>query len=183
LYADTTPKAQIKISDFGLAKFLSTTSETMSTPCGTPGYVAPEVLKCEKYGPEVDLWSIGVILYILLCGFPPFYDETAAGLYDQIKKGDYDFPAPYWNPISEEAKDLVRKLLTVDPKQRCTIKQLLAHPWIAEDKAKNVNLGDQFNKKLMQFNARRKLRKAITMVLAMNKLARNLGGFMDELKS
>eukprot|EP00475_Leptophrys_vorax_P013430 TRINITY_DN19838_c0_g1_i3.p2 TRINITY_DN19838_c0_g1~~TRINITY_DN19838_c0_g1_i3.p2 ORF type:complete len:360 (+),score=107.61 TRINITY_DN19838_c0_g1_i3:79-1080(+) len=179
LYSDTTQNAVIKITDFGLAKFLSTATETMSTPCGTPGYVAPEILKNEKYGPEVDLWSIGVILYILLCGFPPFYDETAAGLYEQIKKGDYDFPSPYWDTISDEAKNLVTRLLTVNPKERCTYTELLEHPWIAGDKARDVNLGEQFNKKLQQFNARRKLRKAITMVLAVNKLARTLGGFTD----
>jgi len=179
LYSDGSPNAIIKITDFGLAKFISTSSEVMSTPCGTPGYVAPEILKSEKYGPEVDMWSIGVILYILLCGFPPFYDETAAGLYEQIKKGEYDFPSPYWDEISSEGKELVTRLLTVDPAKRCNYDELLRHAWISGDAAKTKDLGQGFKGKLMQFNARRKLRKAITMVLAVNKLARHLGGFMD----
>lgn len=176
LYSDNSSSSRIKITDFGLAKFITAT-EVMSTPCGTPGYVAPEILKGERYGPEVDMWSIGVILYILLCGFPPFYDESAAGLYDQIKRGEYSFPDPYWTDISDEAKDLIQKLLTVNPRKRCKPKELLVHPWIAGDKARTTDLGPAFNKKLVEFNARRKLRKAITFVLAVNKLARSIGSF------
>lgn len=92
----------------------------MLTGRGNVRYVAPEILKNEPYDGAVDLWSIGVILYILLCGFPPFYDESAAVLYAQIKRGDYDFPDPYWTEISPEAKELVSRLLTVDPKKRAT---------------------------------------------------------------
>lgn len=173
----------MKITDFGLAKRVAVT-ESMLTPCGTPGYVAPEVLKSEPYGPEVDLWSTGVILYIMLCGFPPFYDETAAGLYAQIKGGKYSFPSPYWDNITPEAKDLVTQLLTVDPKKRATSDQVLAHPWVSGDVASDVNLGDGFTNKMRAFNARRKLRKVIHMVMAINKLARTIGGFeLDDMIS
>jgi len=169
---------EVKLADFGLSKVLGQ-EVMMQTACGTPGYVAPEILKSEAYGPAVDVWSIGVILYILLCGFPPLYDETAAGLYDQIKKGKYDFPDPYWTDISDSAKDLVKCLLCVDPKKRYTTDQVLTHPWLsgtASDRA----FGSGYNKKLQQFNARRKLRQAITMVLAANKLARTIGFDLPE---
>jgi len=118
IYLNQRADSPIKITDFGLAKFRSGSKlEAMTTACGTPGYVAPEVLKNEPYGKAVDMWSLGVILYILLCGFPPFYHESTAALYKQIKKGEYDFPDPYWTDISDSAKNLVQCLLTVDPKK------------------------------------------------------------------
>jgi len=131
LYLNKSDDSPIKITDFGLAKFRGEEKEAMHTACGTPGYVAPEVLKGEKYDKAVDLWSLGVILYILLCGFPPFYHQNTNMLYKQIKKGEYDFPDPYWTDISESAKSLVRGLLTVDPKKRMSAKDVLAHQWIA----------------------------------------------------
>eukprot|EP00954_Amorphochlora_amoebiformis_P026949 1382335-Amorphochlora_amoeboformis.AAC.1 len=96
IYADNTKESPIKITDFGLAKLKEKKHDKMETACGTPGYVAPEVLKKQKYTEAVDIWSLGVILYILLCGFPPFYHENTGALYKQIKSGDYDFPEPYW---------------------------------------------------------------------------------------
>ena len=118
----------------------------MKTTCGTPGYVAPEVLDpylpfTNGYGPEVDLWSLGVVLYIMLCGFPPFYDDSTAVLFKQIRKGQYSFPSPYWDGVSDEAKDLVSKMLIVDPIKRFTAQQSLDHPWIA-------NRGDMSSKQL-----------------------------------
>ena len=118
----------IKISDFGLARVIST--ELMSTACGTPGYVAPEVLSGKGYDKVCDYWSIGVILYVLLCGYPPFYEETNQELFEKIKNADYDFPSPEWDDISKEglkfhfphiivlAKDVIKSLLVVDPKKR-----------------------------------------------------------------
>jgi len=102
----------------------------MQTACGTPGYVAPEVLQAIGYDKEVDMWSIGVITYILLCGFPPFYNENLPELFEQIMKADYDFPEDYWKEVSETAKDFIRRLLVVDPKQRLTGKKALEHPWL-----------------------------------------------------
>jgi len=120
---------EIKIADFGLSKIVET-KLMMQTACGTPGYVAPEILQSKGYDKEVDLWSIGVITYILLCGFPPFYNDNIAELFEQIMNAEYDFPHEYWHTISAEAKDFVRKLLVVDPKQRMTAEDALAHPWL-----------------------------------------------------
>jgi len=102
----------------------------MQTACGTPGYVAPEVLQAKGYDKEVDLWSIGVITYILLCGFPPFYNEKLQLLFEQIMRADYDFPEDYWSEVSNDAKDFIKKLLVVDPKKRMTGKEALKHPWL-----------------------------------------------------
>jgi len=119
----------IKVSDFGLARFISL--ETLATTtCGTPGYVAPEILEQRPYGKECDYWSIGVVLYILLCGFPPFYDEDNMVLFEKIKKGKYDFPSPAWDHISAEAKEIIKRLLVVDPTLRWNCDHLLNHPWI-----------------------------------------------------
>ena len=108
----------------------------MKTACGTPGYVAPEVLTHENYSSQVDLWSVGVIVYILLCGFPPFYADSDALLFEKIKKGEYEFLRPYWDPISEDAKDLIRKMLIVDPKKRITCAEAMQHKWLKAETAK-----------------------------------------------
>ena len=100
----------------------------MATACGTPGYVAPEILGGGPYDERVDTWSLGVITYILLCGFPPFYNENNAELFALIKAGSYDFPSPYWDGVSESAKSFVRRLLCVDPAARLTAGEVLTHP-------------------------------------------------------
>ncbi|KAJ3390706.1 hypothetical protein HDU84_007108 [Entophlyctis sp. JEL0112] len=100
LLSDKTPNAKIMISDFGLSKIFCE-EEVMKTACGTPGYVAPEVLKRQGYGREVDLWSLGVITYILLCGYPPFYDSNNVELFKQIMTGRYEFDKPWWDDISD----------------------------------------------------------------------------------
>jgi len=169
LYLNPKPDSPIKITDFGLAK-LKGTADSMTTACGTPGYVAPEVLKNEPYDKAVDMWSLGVILYILLCGFPPFYHESTAQLYKQIKKGEYDFPDPYWTDISAEAKNLVTCLLTVNPKKRYTAEQVLAHPWITGQTSDKKFHGSH-NERLKQLQARRKLRRGVQMVMAVNKFS------------
>eukprot|EP01012_Entosiphon_sulcatum_P064692 TRINITY_DN93523_c0_g1_i1.p1 TRINITY_DN93523_c0_g1~~TRINITY_DN93523_c0_g1_i1.p1 ORF type:complete len:334 (+),score=65.23 TRINITY_DN93523_c0_g1_i1:66-1067(+) len=122
-------KSEIKISDFGLAKICS--DQTMvRTACGSPNYVAPEVLTNQGYTFSCDLWSAGVVLYALLCGFLPFSDDSWPKLFSNITTGTYHFPSPNWDHISAEAKDLVRHLLVVDPGQRFTAEQALHHPWI-----------------------------------------------------
>lgn len=129
LLSDKTPQARVKIADFGLSKVMET-STVLQTACGTPGYVAPEVLMGEGYNQEVDVWSIGVIMYILLCGFPPFYAENNHKLFEKIMKGQYGFPSPYWDRISPAAKNLIKHLLVVQPKNRYTTAQILNDPWI-----------------------------------------------------
>ncbi|GKT74335.1 CAMK/CAMK1 protein kinase [Colletotrichum tofieldiae] len=119
---------QIKIADFGLSKIVWD-NQTM-TPCGTVGYTAPEIVKDERYSKSVDMWALGCVLYTLLCGFPPFYDESIEVLTEKVAKGQYTFLSPWWDDISKSAQDLISHLLTVDPDKRYTITEFLAHPWI-----------------------------------------------------
>lgn len=118
----------IKIADFGLSKVIWDT-QTM-TPCGTVGYTAPEIVKDERYSKSVDMWALGCVLYTLLCGFPPFYDESIQVLTEKVARGQYTFLSPWWDDISKSAQDLVSHLLTVDPEKRYDINQFLNHPWI-----------------------------------------------------
>ncbi|KAJ4397771.1 MAPK-activated protein kinase Srk1 [Gnomoniopsis smithogilvyi] len=119
---------RIKIADFGLSKVVWDT-QTM-TPCGTVGYTAPEIVKDERYSKSVDMWALGCVLYTLLCGFPPFYDESIEVLTEKVAKGQYTFLSPWWDEISDQAKDLITHTLAVDPEKRYTITEFLAHPWI-----------------------------------------------------
>lgn len=121
---------QIKIADFGLSKVVWDT-QTM-TPCGTVGYTAPEIVKDERYSKSVDMWALGCVLYTLLCGFPPFYDESIQVLTEKVACGQYTFLSPWWDEISKSAQDLVSHLLTVDPDKRYTIQEFLQHPWIRQ---------------------------------------------------
>jgi serine/threonine-protein kinase RCK2 len=119
---------QIKIADFGLSKIVWENKTT--TPCGTVGYTAPEIVKDERYSKSVDMWALGCVLYTLLCGFPPFYDESIEVLTEKVAKGQYTFLSPWWDDISKSAQDLISHLLTVDPEKRYTITEFLNHPWI-----------------------------------------------------
>lgn len=163
-YASPDPSAPLKLADFGLAQMIKP-HELMHSACGTPGYVAPEVLRNEGtgYGKEVDLWGIGVILYVLLCGFPPFYDENNNKLFQMIQSGEYEYPSPYWDAVSPEAINLIDKLLVLDPAQRLTAKQALKHTWLCDDiAAKEL---PHFNQNMRAFNARRRMKGAMRAVL------------------
>ena len=120
----------VKLADFGLSKVVWD-AQTM-TPCGTVGYTAPEIVKDERYSKSVDMWAMGCVLYTLLCGFPPFYDESIQALTEKVARGQYTFLSPWWDEISKSAQDLISHLLTVDPDKRYTIDEFLAHPWIRE---------------------------------------------------
>lgn len=172
LFASDAPDAPIKIADFGLSTFVG--SEVMlKTACGTPGYVAPEVLLGMGYSFPVDIWSVGVIMYILLCGFPPFYEENIAALFEQIIEGSYGFPDPYWTNISESAKDLIRHLLDVDSTTRYTSEQALKHPWIIGATAPSVDMADTVLTKMKEFNAKRRFKTAILATIATNRMKNN----------
>ena len=132
---------RIKIADFGLSKVIWD-SQTM-TPCGTVGYTAPEIVKDERYSKSVDMWALGCVLYTVLCGFPPFYDESIQALTEKVARGEYTFLSPWWDDISSEAKDLVAHLLTVNPEKRYGIHEFLAHPWI--QKAGNDVVGGELS--------------------------------------
>ncbi|XP_023810908.1 MAP kinase-activated protein kinase 2 isoform X2 [Oryzias latipes] len=133
LYTSKQKNAVLKLTDFGFAKE-TTLHNPLQTPCYTPYYVAPEVLGPEKYDKSCDMWSLGVIMYILLCGFPPFYSNTgqaiSPGMKRRIRMGQYEFPKPEWSEVSQEAKDLIHQLLKTDPSERMTITQFMNHPWI-----------------------------------------------------
>jgi len=131
LSADSNDTEVIKIADFGFSKNFG--EEKLMTSCGSPGYVAPEVLTCESYDKSVDMWSVGVIIYILLCGYPPFYADNAPALFKKIMDVKYDFDDPSWDDVSNDAKDLIRNLLVKDPKSRFTAQACLNHPWVLEN--------------------------------------------------
>jgi len=131
LIAHDDGKELIKIADFGLSKEFG--AEQMMTSCGTPDYVAPEVLSGEVYASGVDIWSIGVITYVLLCGFPPFFGETQKELFDNILSATFDFPNPEWKGVSTEAKNFISKMLVVDPDVRYSAEQCLQDPWITDN--------------------------------------------------
>uniref|UniRef100_A0A8D3DN40 Protein kinase domain-containing protein n=1 Tax=Scophthalmus maximus TaxID=52904 RepID=A0A8D3DN40_SCOMX len=138
LYYNTDVNAKIMVSDFGLSKTME--HGVMSTACGTPGYVAPEVLAQKPYSKAVDCWSIGVITYILLCGYPPFFEENETRLFSKIRRADYAFHSPFWDDISESAKDFIRNMMEINATKRFTTEQALRHPWIAGDTAKDLDI-------------------------------------------
>ncbi|XP_066527743.1 LOW QUALITY PROTEIN: calcium/calmodulin-dependent protein kinase type 1G-like [Hoplias malabaricus] len=138
LYYSQEDNSKIMISDFGLSKIEG--NGVMSTTCGTPGYMAPELLTQKSYSKAVDCWSIGVITYILLCGYPPFYEESESLLFSMVKKAQYEFDSPFWDDISESAKDFVRNMLQKDPELRYSTEQALKHPWIMGKTAPNTSI-------------------------------------------
>ncbi|XP_066997432.1 calcium/calmodulin-dependent protein kinase type 1 isoform X4 [Anabrus simplex] len=172
LYYSPDEDSKIMISDFGLSKMED--SGIMATACGTPGYVAPEVLAQKPYGKAVDVWSIGVISYILLCGYPPFYDENDANLFAQILKGEFEFDSPYWDDISESAKDFIRQLMCVDVEKRYTCRQALAHPWICGNAASNKNIHGTVSEQLKKNFAKSRWKQAYhaaTVIRQMQRMA------------
>ncbi|MED6122341.1 Calcium-dependent protein kinase 17 [Stylosanthes scabra] len=157
--------APLKATDFGLSVFYKQ-GEVFKDIVGSAYYIAPEVLK-RKYGPEVDIWSVGVMLYILLCGVPPFWAESENGIFNAILRGHLDFSSDPWPSISPAAKDLVRKMLTSDPKQRITAYQVLNHPWIKEDgEAPDKPLDNAVLNRLKQFRAMNQFKKVALRVIA-----------------
>uniref|UniRef100_A0A665WTC2 calcium/calmodulin-dependent protein kinase n=1 Tax=Echeneis naucrates TaxID=173247 RepID=A0A665WTC2_ECHNA len=130
LLASKLKGAAVKLADFGLAIEVQGDQQAWFGFAGTPGYLSPEVLRKDPYGKPVDMWACGVILYILLVGYPPFWDEDQHRLYQQIKAGAYDFPSPEWDTVTPEAKDLINKMLTINPSKRITAAEALKHPWI-----------------------------------------------------
>ncbi|OZJ06282.1 hypothetical protein BZG36_00811 [Bifiguratus adelaidae] len=129
---------RIKIADFGLSKVVW--DESTMTPCGTVGYTAPEIVKDERYSKAVDMWALGCVLYTLLCGFPPFHDESLQVLTEKVARGYYTFLSPWWDSISKEAKDCVSHLLEIDPRRRYTIDEFLAHPWMKGEKLSQTSV-------------------------------------------
>ncbi|XP_029157286.1 calcium/calmodulin-dependent protein kinase type II alpha chain isoform X11 [Nylanderia fulva] len=168
LLASKAKGAAVKLADFGLAIEVQGEAQAWYGFAGTPGYLSPEVLKKEPYGKAVDIWACGVILYILLVGYPPFWDEDQHRLYGQIKAGSYDYPSPEWDTVTPEAKNLINQMLTVNPGKRITASEALKHPWICQrERVASVVHRQETVDCLKKFNARRKLKGAIlTTMLA-----------------
>ncbi|XP_057438677.1 calcium-dependent protein kinase 32-like [Lotus japonicus] len=165
LFANKKETAALKAIDFGLSVFFKP-GETFNEIVGSPYYMAPEVLR-RHYGPEVDIWSAGVILYILLCGVPPFWAETEQGVAQAIIRSVVDFKRDPWPKVSDNAKDLVKKMLNPDPKRRLTAQEVLDHPWLVHaKKAPNVSLGETVKARLKQFSVMNKLKKRALRVIA-----------------
>ncbi len=162
--------SDIKIADFGFAKKVKTPN-SLTTQCGTPGYVAPEILEGKPYDTQADMWSLGVIVYILLGGYPPFIEQNQRELFRKIRKGQYEFHEEYWGQVTNDAKDLIRKLLTVNPSQRYDAEAAMRNGWIGADASKLAaqNLGANLEK-FKKFNAKRKFKAAVKTVVAANKL-------------
>jgi len=146
----------IKIADFGLSKVFNE-GDQLKTSCGTPDYAAPEVIKMEgEYGKEVDMWAVGVITYVLLCGYPPFYSENQTELFDQIMNAEYAFNDPEWSTVSDNAKDFIKRLLVVEPSERMTAEQALEHDWITTELGEDGSKALAMNSRLGEYNNRRK---------------------------
>ncbi|XP_041914701.1 calcium/calmodulin-dependent protein kinase type II subunit beta isoform X28 [Alosa sapidissima] len=171
LLASKCKNAAVKLADFGLAIEVQGDQQAWFGFAGTPGYLSPEVLRKEAYGKPVDIWACGVILYILLVGYPPFWDEDQHKLYQQIKAGAYDFPSPEWDTVTPEAKNLINQMLTINPAKRINAQEALKHPWVCQRSTVASMMHRQETVEcLKKFNARRKLKGAIltTMLVSRN---------------
>uniref|UniRef100_A0A2K6DKW7 calcium/calmodulin-dependent protein kinase n=1 Tax=Macaca nemestrina TaxID=9545 RepID=A0A2K6DKW7_MACNE len=162
LLASKCKGAAVKLADFGLAIEVQGEQQAWFGFAGTPGYLSPEVLRKDPYGKPVDIWACGVILYILLVGYPPFWDEDQHKLYQQIKAGAYDFPSPEWDTVTPEAKNLINQMLTINPAKRITADQALKHPWVCQRSTVASMMHRQETVEcLRKFNARRKLKVSV----------------------
>ncbi|KAK4717417.1 hypothetical protein R3W88_015755 [Solanum pinnatisectum] len=181
LFLSSQEDAGLKATDFGLSVFYKP-GETFSDVVGSPYYVAPEVL-CKHYGPESDVWSAGVILYILLSGVPPFWAETDMGIFRQILRGKLDLESEPWPGISDSAKDLIRKILDRNPKRRLTAHEVLCHPWIVDDSmTPDKPLDSAVLSRLKQFSAMNKLKKMALRVIAERLSEEEIGGLKELFK-
>lgn len=178
LFANKKESAALKAIDFGLSVFFKP-GERFNEIVGSPYYMAPEVLK-RSYGPEVDVWSAGVILYILLCGVPPFWAETEQGVAQAIIRSVIDFKRDPWPKVSDNAKDLVKKMLDPEPSRRLTAQQVLEHPWLQNaKKAPNVPLGETVKARLKQFSVMNKLKKRALRVIAEHLSVEEVAGIKE----
>lgn len=179
LLRSETDDSSIKIADFGFAKVVKS-PKSLKTQCGTPGYVAPEILTGTPYDESADMWSVGVILYILLGGYPPFIDDNQRKLFRRIRKGQYEFHEEYWGPVSDDAKNLISNLLCVKAEDRLTAREALHSNWVAVATDESLEKNEMMDNlmAMRRFNGKRKFRAAVKSVIAVNKL-RNFLAFDD----
>ncbi|KAI9743330.1 MAG: hypothetical protein M1818_003176 [Claussenomyces sp. TS43310] len=181
LFRTPEDNADLLIADFGLSRIMDEEQfHVLTTTCGTPGYMAPEIFKKTGHGKPVDVWAIGVITYFLLCGYTPFDRDSNLEEMQAILVADYSFtPMEYWRGVSLQARDFIKRCLTIDPTQRITAHQALSHPFVAGDGGKGGKGGDLLPVVKKNFNARRTLHAAIDTVRAINKLREGQQGMMD----
>ncbi|KAL3839391.1 hypothetical protein ACJIZ3_023982 [Penstemon smallii] len=181
LFVNKEEDSPIRTIDFGLSMFFKP-GETFTDVVGSPYYVAPEVL-CKHYGPESDVWSAGVIIYILLCGVPPFWGETEQDIFEEVLNGDIDFSSDPWPKISESARDLVKKMLTRDPRRRITAHQVLCHPWVhVEGVAPDKPLDSAVLSRLTEFSSMDRLKKMALRVIAESLSEEEIAGLKEMFK-
>lgn len=178
LLSDKSSDASVLLTDFGLSTHLERRSQLIYHAVGTPGYVSPELVMCMKrqtpYGMQCDMWACGVIIYIMLCGFPPFWGRHNDELFHKITTCHYGFPSPWWDHVSASAKDLIVRCLQPNPHKRITVDEALAHPWIAQrEKLRTAHL-EASMASLRKFNAKRRFKKAIQATMALGKLQQAL---------
>jgi len=178
LFRTPAENSDLLIADFGLSRIIDEESfHVLTTTCGTPGYMAPEIFKKSGHGKPVDIWALGVITYFLLCGYTPFDRDSSVEEMQAIMAGDYNFEPPeYWEDVSEKAKDFIRGCLTVDPAKRLTAKQCMNHPWLSLEVAVEKE-ADLLPTVRQNFNARRTFHAAIDAIKAINYMKN--GGAMD----
>lgn len=194
LYLNTDEDSPIKIIDFGLSRYDDQVMGIMKTKVGTPYYVAPEVLN-RQYTKSCDIWSIGVITYILLCGYPPFYGDSDTQIFQSVRTGIYDFPSPDWDTISQDAKDFIDALLQLDPKKRPTTEQALSSKWImdncftrlkppsaANGKERKVSYQSRRSVTFTNYYGMEKLKKAALTYIATNLTQSEVGTLGDIFK-
>lgn len=167
--------ADLKIVDFGFAAKCD--GDSLTNQCGTPAYIAPEILLKKPHGVAVDMWSFGVILFILLAGYPPFRDKDERQLFRKIRAGAYEFHQKYWNNVSQEAKDLINRLLTTNPVNRATVDQALGHPWVHADpeRLSSNDLSTSLSE-LELFQGHRRFKATVNAVIAMNRMSKLISG-------
>ncbi|XP_040873255.1 calcium-dependent protein kinase 1 isoform X1 [Glycine max] len=185
LFLSKDENSPLKATDFGLSVFFKP-GDVFKDLVGSAYYVAPEVLR-RSYGPEADIWSAGVILFILLSGVPPFWSSKPPlheqGIFDAILRGHIDFTSDPWPSISSSAKDLVKKMLRADPKQRLSAVEVLDHPWMREDGASDKPLDVAVLSRMKQFRAMNKLKKVALKVIAENLSEEEIIGLKEMFKS
>ncbi|KAI8890153.1 Pkinase-domain-containing protein [Backusella circina FSU 941] len=172
LFKTADEDSALLITDFGLSKLLKNHNEVLTTACGTPGYVAPEVLRGTGHGKPVDIWSVGVIMYTLLSGYTPFYGEDQNELFDSIMRGEYEFDEEYWSEISEDGKkkkrrNLINRMFALNPNERITADEALKDPWIVSEGTRDINLAPTVRR---GFSSRKTLKSLVNVVAVLNRL-------------
>ena len=166
LYVTKDPDSTLVLADFGIAKMLSAKDGMLNTMAGSFGYAAPEIMLKQGHGKPVDMWSLGVITYTLLCGYSPFRSENVADLIEECKAGHIVFHGRYWKDVSEDAKRFITALLRPDPNERLTSEEALDDVWISGKTATDFNLLPEFR----AYMARARLRRGIEIIKLANRI-------------